>query len=412
MQSNTYMALKQDHDPLRKDDVVYIIAVSPQEPKAIVEYQEKIYALDSSLLESMWAEMDHTCEWLENGGSDYVRMDSRGKYWLVDREDGYPLIALDKCPGCDRPCHPQYDEYFLEDMNPEALLADGFEDAFMGIVQQFNRYLAVYDRDKCLNVLIERDGMTFTEAVEYFDFNVTGAWMGENTPAFFMPCSLPQPDGEDDEDDTDDEDDEDDFDISADELLATVKEEVKAYKKRFGDDDIAMSQVVKNYNAAVRCKKEGCDAMAIQFARICQRVMGRYTEPAKESSAPMGRDRFTDYIVELYGDVKRRDELDKYIKVLFDSNIELMRRKNADYANSDNPFKNLQLVEAFGVTDTSRGIATRMTDKFSRIINLLDKPPEVKDEKIQDSIKDFIVYLAILSAYIESGYHDGGDCNE
>ena len=27
--------------------------------------------------------------------------------------------------------------------------------------------------------------MTDEEAVEYFDYNVTGAWVGENTPIFF-----------------------------------------------------------------------------------------------------------------------------------------------------------------------------------------------------------------------------------
>ena len=32
---------------------------------------------------------------------------------------------------------------------------------------------------------MERDGMSDEEAVEYFEFNVTGAWVGENTPIFF-----------------------------------------------------------------------------------------------------------------------------------------------------------------------------------------------------------------------------------
>jgi hypothetical protein len=36
----------------------------------------------------------------------------------------------------------------------------------------------------CEKILIERDGMTDEEAMEYFDFNVQGAWVGESTPVF------------------------------------------------------------------------------------------------------------------------------------------------------------------------------------------------------------------------------------
>tara|TARA_R100000808_G_scaffold18894_1_gene41265 strand:- start:674 stop:928 length:255 start_codon:yes stop_codon:yes gene_type:complete len=74
---------------------------------------------------------------------------------------------------------------YIAQYNPEALLTDGFEDALIGIGQQFNKVLAVYDKQKCIEILMERDGMTDEEAVEYFDFNVTGAWVGENTPIFF-----------------------------------------------------------------------------------------------------------------------------------------------------------------------------------------------------------------------------------
>ena len=69
--------------------------------------------------------------------------------------------------------------------NEEALLADGFEDAFLGMCVVFNRPpLATYDRDKCIEILVKRDGMTYEEAVEFFEFNVSGAWVGENTPIY------------------------------------------------------------------------------------------------------------------------------------------------------------------------------------------------------------------------------------
>ena len=66
----------------------------------------------------------------------------------------------------------------------EITLADGFEDAFLGIARQFGKPFALYDREKCIDILVNRDGMSHEEAEEYFQFNVEGAWVGESTPAF------------------------------------------------------------------------------------------------------------------------------------------------------------------------------------------------------------------------------------
>lgn len=63
------------------------------------------------------------------------------------------------------------------------LLADGLDEAFIGIGWQFNTPLAVYDRDKCMEIL-ESQGMTPEEAQEYFYFNTQGAYVGEQTPIF------------------------------------------------------------------------------------------------------------------------------------------------------------------------------------------------------------------------------------
>jgi len=68
--------------------------------------------------------------------------------------------------------------------NPEAMYADGFDEAILGICRRANIAVVAYDQEACLKILMERDGMTREEAVEFFDFNVLGAWMGENTPVF------------------------------------------------------------------------------------------------------------------------------------------------------------------------------------------------------------------------------------
>jgi len=73
----------------------------------------------------------------------------------------------------------------LAEHNDEAKLADGLEDALIGMCSRFGQsMLAAYDYDKCVQVLMKRDGMTEEEANEYLQFNTLGAWVGENTPVF------------------------------------------------------------------------------------------------------------------------------------------------------------------------------------------------------------------------------------
>lgn len=71
----------------------------------------------------------------------------------------------------------------LESRDESLLLADGFDDAFIGVSDRMNEpLLAVYSYDKMVEVLKSRDGMTDEEACEYIDFNVVGAWVGDRTP--------------------------------------------------------------------------------------------------------------------------------------------------------------------------------------------------------------------------------------
>lgn len=73
----------------------------------------------------------------------------------------------------------------LAEANEEMLFADGYEDALIGYVMRFGMEpVALYDRNKCIEILMKRDGMTFEEADEFFEFNTIGAWMGDSTPAF------------------------------------------------------------------------------------------------------------------------------------------------------------------------------------------------------------------------------------
>jgi hypothetical protein len=73
----------------------------------------------------------------------------------------------------------------LEEINPDAILLDEYEFALIGISRRFNMPpITCYDYDKCINILVTRDKMSYEEAVEYFNFNTLGCWAGEHTPIF------------------------------------------------------------------------------------------------------------------------------------------------------------------------------------------------------------------------------------
>lgn len=67
----------------------------------------------------------------------------------------------------------------------ELLFADGFDEAIIGVGWGFTIPAVVaYDKIKCLEILVKRDGMSKAEAEEYFTFNVEGSYVGEKTPLF------------------------------------------------------------------------------------------------------------------------------------------------------------------------------------------------------------------------------------
>ena len=70
----------------------------------------------------------------------------------------------------------------LSYINEQALFADVFDEALVGI--DMSSYVAVYDIEKCIDVLMQDTGMTLEESKEYFEYNTLGAYVGEYTPRF------------------------------------------------------------------------------------------------------------------------------------------------------------------------------------------------------------------------------------
>ena len=91
-------------------------------------------------------------------------------------------------------------EDFIEECFPDdaLLLADGMDDAFVGVAERFEpdgnrRRFAVYDYDRMVEIVAgpgaDEDGLE--QAAEYVEFNVAGAYVGETTPAILYRPEKP-----------------------------------------------------------------------------------------------------------------------------------------------------------------------------------------------------------------------------
>jgi len=86
------------------------------------------------------------------------------------------------------PCRKRIVERLLE-IEEDATFADGYDDAIIGLGMVHTRKpVVVYDRQKCIETLVKRDGMSYDEAEEFFCFNTDCAWVGEQTPMFLDRC--------------------------------------------------------------------------------------------------------------------------------------------------------------------------------------------------------------------------------
>jgi len=64
----------------------------------------------------------------------------------------------------------------------ELLMVDGFDEAVIGV--EALKMRLVYDINKMRTILVERDKMTFEEAMDFLDHNVLGTYVGEQTPLY------------------------------------------------------------------------------------------------------------------------------------------------------------------------------------------------------------------------------------
>ena len=98
-----------------------------------------------------------------------------------------------------------------------------------------------------------------------------------------------------------------------------------------------------------------------------------------------------------------RDELFKMHNEMSAYALDLMKKKNADYAGSgSDPFANFRRTEALGICSTEQAFLVRMTDKMSRLSTFANKGKlVVTDEGVHDTLIDLINYSVLLAAYIK-----------
>jgi len=76
----------------------------------------------------------------------------------------------------------------ISEEHPDLLTLDGFDEAIIGIVERIDLLVVCYDKQKILKIL-SRD-MSEMQALEYYEFNILGAYMGEATPVYLDVMEL------------------------------------------------------------------------------------------------------------------------------------------------------------------------------------------------------------------------------
>jgi hypothetical protein len=76
----------------------------------------------------------------------------------------------------------------LSDQYPDLLVMDPsyLDKAIVGVVTRIGLEAVCYDSNKVIELLMEHDKMTEEEAIEYMEYNMKGAWVGETTPVFLQ----------------------------------------------------------------------------------------------------------------------------------------------------------------------------------------------------------------------------------
>jgi len=86
----------------------------------------------------------------------------------------------------------KFTKEYLELAAPEAMKADGYDDCIVGIGHRCgSTAVLVYDIDMVVAKIMKRDNCDYEDALDFFEYNIVGAYVGEGTPLFMnTTCEL------------------------------------------------------------------------------------------------------------------------------------------------------------------------------------------------------------------------------
>lgn len=199
--------------------------------------------------------------------------------------------------------------------------------------------------------------------------------------------------------------------------LVEYLREIDALCVRLGGGPItgAVEPAPKDKNKLFPCAAPGCNTHTYVAESFCPYHAKKYEGAKKVSTCDISSHEF-----EIRKGARNcrkcgatrsfpntRDGLLGFMKETTEGMLEIAKSKNTDYAGRDgvelNPFANFTRVEALGICKAEVGFLTRMSDKLSRIASFVDAGTlAVKDESVQDTLKDLANYSLLMLAFLES----------
>ena len=85
--------------------------------------------------------------------------------------------------------HTEFIDAFADRHDDEEIFrSEGHDEACIGWTDSWNgkerNIRLVYDIAKVVNIIQERDGSTYEDALEHFNYNIAGSYVGKGTPIY------------------------------------------------------------------------------------------------------------------------------------------------------------------------------------------------------------------------------------
>jgi hypothetical protein len=78
-------------------------------------------------------------------------------------------------------------EHLLDLGVEDALIMDGYNDCAVGILERYGMEpIVLYDKEKVIQQLMDEGIDTYEEALEFYEYNQLGGWLGDKTPGFLI----------------------------------------------------------------------------------------------------------------------------------------------------------------------------------------------------------------------------------